>query len=124
VLVENYIKTVHEFHNKQKALRLRRNLDSQKFFRLSKSLKGTDAVQKSLPLTKSPTQTKEKESETSNLIKKEQKRNTNYLDTFEDVEGDHSDAADHGLSAEELKMFKDEGIRMYDEMNSMSDEVK
>ncbi|KAI7697555.1 hypothetical protein SSS_09991 [Sarcoptes scabiei] len=36
-LAETYIKRINEIHNRNKALRLRKNLDSQNFFRLNRS---------------------------------------------------------------------------------------
>lgn len=138
-LVENYIKSILEFHNKQKAFRLRRNLDSQNYFRLSKSIKGVDSNSngqqnnnsddnmsktnggegvknlKGKPRITSKHKTTSKNKSTKNIL------NDHCLDIVEpSQENDYS----HGLTAEEIQVFKDEGVRMYDQMNSMADEVK
>lgn len=119
VMVENYIKSIHEFHNKQKALRLRRNLDSQNFFRLSKSIKGVESAQLNPTQDRlSPIGTRE----ARRIQKDKQSQNVKFFDAQEEEEQQASMGYD--LSAEELKVFKDEGVRIFDEMNSMASEVK
>lgn len=123
-MVEEYIKTINDFHNKQKALRLRRNLDSQNFFRLSKSIKGVESPKQEKESPKS-SGIKEKRSNfpaANGSLRKRKVENSQMNHFLEEEEAQN--ATNLGFSADELKMFKDEGTRIYNEMNSMNDEVK
>ncbi len=165
-MVEEYIKAIGDFHNKQKALRLRRNLDSQNFFRLSRSItKGVESpAQQQQPLQQQKDQASPKtpvNNRSSSSNKPEQNsffgptngslrkrkggeeavgnssnrtstttttKKYNFLLEEEEeekaVKSVQNDTSKLGFSAEELKMFKDEGTRIYQEMNSMNDEVQ
>lgn len=124
-MVEEYIKTIHDFHNKQKALRLRRNLDSQNYFRLSKSIKGVESPQQEEKASPKTGEIKEKRSNfpVANGSLRKRKVENSQMNHFIE-EDDAQNATNLGFSADELKMFKDEGTRIYNEMNSMNDEVK
>mgnify|MGYP007002763916 CR=1 FL=1 len=161
-MVEEYIKAIGDFHNKQKALRLRRNLDSQNFFRLSRSItKGVESPSQQqppqqqkgqaspktpvnnrssnnkpeqnsfLPTNGSLRKRKGGEKEEEGLNRTSTTTTTkkyNFLLEEEEeekaVKSAQNDTSKLGFSAEELKMFKDEGTRIYQEMNSMNDEVQ
>lgn len=161
-MVEEYIKAIGDFHNKQKALRLRRNLDSQNFFRLSRSItKGVESPsqqqppqqQKGQASPKTPVNNRSSNNKpeqnsflpTNGSLRKRKggeeavENNSNRTSTTtttkkynfileeeeeKAVKSVQNDTSKLGFSAEELKMFKDEGTRIYQEMNSMNDEVK
>lgn len=108
---------VHEFHNKQKALRLKRNLESQNFFRLSKSVKKNE--QKVLLNNEPNVDTKK-----NKPVQKQKEPKPKVIENF-DFSNDETDIIEnYNLSPDELKTFKSEGKYIYDEMNMMKDEVK
>lgn len=113
-MVENYIKTIHEFHNRQKALRLKRNLDLQNFSRLSRVIKD-QLFQSNEQIDKvAEAEDKKSESESKPINKIE-----NFLDSEEGTAEE-----EYHCSPEELRIFKTEGNCIYDEMNAMNNEVK
>ena len=159
LMVEHYVKLINEFHNKQKAIRLRRNLDAQNFFRLSKPIKSE--VEKYIKPSESSNNRRKSLSDTSDSGVSEmslRKRKVTFQKPDNESKSDH---LHHGASnrslnpstlhqssskstitfnpneedeqkseelnnftAEELQKFKTESEVIYQQMNSMNQEVR
>ncbi|KPM10727.1 hypothetical protein QR98_0092880 [Sarcoptes scabiei] len=131
-LAETYIKRINEIHNRNKALRLRKNLDSQNFFRLNRS--AVENKRKTLDLSKTFKETMDFRHESLDSNDKNTKPSNNDY-TSEDRRPKNSNKTRNyteyqdqsflqDLTQEEIKLFKQEGDKIYDQMNSMNEEVQ
>uniref|UniRef100_A0A1B6IXZ2 Syntaxin-18 n=1 Tax=Homalodisca liturata TaxID=320908 RepID=A0A1B6IXZ2_9HEMI len=113
-LLDSYLKTVCKIYSEQKAIRMKRNLELQKMARLesevlNKVSRSDDSVSDSFSnedsegeetITRSPSKLNVETNSVSSL-------------TLEDE-----------LTAEELQMFESENEQLYNELNSLTDEVR
>ncbi|XP_075209753.1 syntaxin 18 [Lycorma delicatula] len=139
-LIEEYLKTVCKIYSEQKAIRMKRTLETQKLSRLE-----VEHIKKSDELTIKVC----KISSDSNISNKDNYSNSfnnnnidnNYINTNNSSSSISSSSStkhnkkhieseispfleDDQLSAEELQMFESENEQLYNELNNLTDEVR
>lgn len=139
-LVEMYLQSINDLHNKNKALRLRRNLYMQKFFRLNKSNvnsnnNNTDGIDGSSTENQAANKTtiklrkNQKSSETNNNTLKSSENLNSKTSFYNDYHNEQLLSSNNEsmnncrLAPEEQKQFQLESKQIYDQMNSMNEEV-
>ncbi|KAG8190403.1 hypothetical protein JTE90_022045 [Oedothorax gibbosus] len=108
-LIDQYLKAVCKIYSGQKAIRVKQALDRQKMLRLEtdfKKIKSLDSIEGPLSL--------ENEETHSSTPVKELSRNDIMSSTSPDVD----------FSPEELQMFEEENQRLYEDMNTLVDEIR
>lgn len=138
-LVEMYLRSINDMHNKNKALRLRRNLYTQKFFRLNKSftnsnnkIDGIDGSSSSDDQVTGKIIKIKKDMKPSNkrIDGQKQVNNSNlnvnksfYNNEYHNESSSNKEQINSRLAPEEQKQFQLESKQIYDQMNSMNEEV-
>lgn len=138
--MEGYIKALQDLHTKQKTLRLKRNLEAQKFYNLGKSL--VDGISSGMTRAKSnesifssgggnssdassTTLSEKKPKKEKEEDKKPSETKSNTTTAFYDEEQINGETSINGqtFSVAEVKKYMTEGNLIYSTINSMNDEV-
>ncbi|XP_063215649.1 syntaxin-18 [Bacillus rossius redtenbacheri] len=119
-LVESYLKTVCKLYSEQRAIRVKRAVEMQKLAKLEPSDIKLGKDSSSARISKTSTENKENEDPDGSVLKDPKK----LKERNEDSNLSHNLSEDEQLSAEELQMFESENAQLYNELNSLSDEVK
>lgn len=121
-IMEDYLKKVCAIHSEQKALRVKRALDLRKLTKLEIEKKpplerkrSSEIMDELLGNTNRTVDSDVKENNTVN------NKNTVAIATEMDTS---TVSEDDQLSAEEMQMFESENLQLYNELNSLSEEVK
>lgn len=141
-LVEMYLQSINDMHNKNKALRLKRNLYTQKFFRLNKSLDNSNNDNKTDGIDGSSSSSEDLTSGKTIKLRKNVKlpdkgdnslkqsdnlkSNVNksfYNNDYHNEQSSNNEPINLRLEPEERKQFQLESKQIYDQMNSMNEEV-
>lgn len=110
-LIDQYLKAVCKIYSGQKAIRVKQAVDRQKMLRLESDFRRP----KSLPCGKDA-DSKLSEGEANRLSPtQESPLSSDYFS---------SDSPDVEFSPEELQMFEEENQRLYEDMNTLVDEVR
>ncbi|CAH1407346.1 unnamed protein product [Nezara viridula] len=115
-LIESYLKAVCKIYTEQKAIRVKLTVELQK---MSKLTQGNLDFKE----TNSLAETKQQDSSKSQPEIEEKKVNDSErlrYSTFASV----NETEENNLSGEELQMFEMENEQLYNELNSLNDEVK
>lgn len=140
-LVEGYVKALQDLHTKQKTLRLKRNLEAQKFFNLGKSL--VDGISSGMTRAKSnesilssgggnssdasstAASERKPKKETKEKLNKSPETKTTSTTAFYDEEQISGETSinGHTFSVAEVQKYMTEGNQIYSNINSMNDEV-
>lgn len=109
-LIENYLKNVCKIYSEQKAIRMKRTLDAQKMAKIHPApvKDGVDKILKRKSITN--TEFDKGHSSNSSSVSLMEAESTPLLQ-------------DETLTAEELQMFENENEQLYNELNSLSEEV-
>ncbi|GFT44928.1 syntaxin-18 [Nephila pilipes] len=115
-LIDKHLKAVCKIYSGQKAIRVKQAVDRQKMLRLEsdfKKLKSLDSEEKPV---RQPINTKE-----ANAVEvsKDSTLNASFLPN-----NLSTDSPDVDFSPEELQMFEEENQRLYEDMNTLVDEVR
>jgi len=125
VLVEAYLKAICKIYTEQKAVRVKRIVDKKKISRLEPERKIPSLTLSNYTKKVKPEETDAK----SALSEKDQEpkktgSTNNRVPLFEETDVSVYSTQGESLSAEEIQMFEQENAALYQEMNSMSEEVK
>ncbi|PSN44400.1 Syntaxin-18 [Blattella germanica] len=122
-LVENYLKAVCKIYSEQRAIRVKRALEIQKMSKLELDSKKHGEI----PLTYSNSSkdqlNKITESKISNGEEGTNSPKKNQ-DVINNIDSLPFFSEDDQLSSEEMQMFESENAQLYNELNSLSEEVK
>jgi len=111
-LIESYLKSVCDLYTKQKAIRVRRACEKQRLARLTASFSGKPVF----PFTQSSSSDSR---ETNHSVQRPPDRLIRVTGEVDEV---HSE--DQALTPQEIQMFDQENTQLYDELNSLTDQVK
>lgn len=114
-LIEKYLKAICKVYSEQRAIRVKRVVDKKKISRLEKDKKGSSMNIGSIRLSKTQEGDKDADAPEASTSKTSLPAQEPPIVFVED---------DDGLSPEELQMFEKENEQLYEEMNSVVDEVK
>ncbi|KAJ8876591.1 hypothetical protein PR048_021036 [Dryococelus australis] len=121
-LVECYLKAVCKIYSEQRAIRVKRAVELQKLSKLEISDRRTEkGIASSARLRRTSNENKENEDPEGNVTKEDSKK---LNESNVDSNFSHYLSEDEQLSAEEMQMFESENAHLYNELNSLSDEVK
>lgn len=119
LLIEDYLKNVCKIYSEQKAMRVKRAMEMRRIARLQANLRSADqpsvAKRSALNATEKSVddhETRNDSNESSPMKIQELNGDVNTL-TYEEE-----------LSAEDIQMFESENEQLYNELNTMTEEVK
>lgn len=111
-LIDSYLKTVCKIYSEQKAVVMKKVLETQKMSKLE-----TEVINNNKVLKKSPSLHSNEEKD--KLVE----NSTNSMDVPL-LEAENAFLQDDQLSPEELQMFESENEQLYNDLNSLTDEVR
>ncbi|XP_015914709.1 syntaxin-18 [Parasteatoda tepidariorum] len=113
-LIDQYLKAVCKIYSGQKAIRVKQAIDRQKMLRLESDFKKRKAEdEESFPSTSSDV-----------LIEETKSSQSSSKDSILNDEYSSPETPEVEFSPEELQMFEEENQRLYQDMNTLVDEVK
>ncbi|KAJ9591676.1 hypothetical protein L9F63_001763 [Diploptera punctata] len=116
-LVENYLKAVCKIYSEQRAIRVKRTLETQKMSKLEMDLKRPHEYSNTRPIPSTAPEETKNTSDDGGSPKKAANISNN-IDTLQFLSDDDQ------LSSEEMQIFESENAQLYNEMNSLTEEVK
>ncbi|GFY43985.1 syntaxin-18 [Trichonephila inaurata madagascariensis] len=115
-LIDQYLKAVCKIYSGQKAIRVKQAVDRQKMLRLESDFKKQKSQESEEMPVSQPINTEETSpAESLKDSTLNASFSSNYLST---------DSPDVDFSPEELQMFEEENQRLYEDMNTLVDEVR
>lgn len=117
-LLESYLKVVCRIYSEQKALRTKRNLDVKKMVRLESEV----LVNSDSKVSRGDSISTSVSNEESNSSGDESSRRTSKVNV--ETSSVSSLTQEDELTAEELQIFESENEQLYNDLNSLTDEVK
>ena len=118
-LVEIYLKSVCSIYGELRAIRVKRACERQRLSRLAASFVSGRSV--SPPPVSPP---RDQNHTNRQFFQEEVEKNTRERRPSYFQETDNSAAQNNALTSEELQMFEEENTQLYDDLNSLTDEVK
>jgi syntaxin 18 len=126
-LIESYLKSVCDLYTQQKAIRIKRACERQRLFRLAASVSHSRPL---FPVSSTSSDSSMGDSRESIQVGSKSTDTTSrshiLADNSSQVSGfvTHSTEEHEELSPQEIQLFDQENSQLYDDLNSVTDEVK
>lgn len=124
-LVESYLKSVCDIYTQQKAIRIKRAFERQRLTRLAASFSSGRPVFPSETTRRSSREATSNDTRfpdtTDRTVTSHTDNSSSQLNGYVSHEGEKEEV---GLSPQEVQLFHQENSQLYDELNSLTDEVK
>lgn len=120
-LVEDYLKAVCKIYSEQRAIRVKRTLEIQKMSKLEMDSKRHNEFPVIQP-TSSNSELSEPEEIKNSIHEESSPKKPRNMSNSNDTPPFFSD--DDQLSSEEMQIFESENAQLYNELNSLTEEVK